>query len=371
MSIMNDKDFVTPFGLFSTIVVAVVGVGIFSYPRELSTIVGNDGWIVSIISGIISYLLLYIAYRALKANNYEKLYSILRKKFGLILGAILALLFIAYNLFSIGMGMRIFIEVIKMYLLQKTPTEFLIIITILVGSYLLRGEVDTLIKFNEISFWIMFIPIIFVLLFTLNRTDFTNILPLFSNGPIEYIKALGSTMFSFGGFTIAYLVIPFMKDKRKIRKTAVKSIIFITVFYAIIVVFTIAVFSKEQTKILLWPTITMIKSISIPGAFIERWEGVVMALWIIFYFTTFVNSYYLSADIIKDMFNLTDIKLSSILIVPFIYLIALYPENIAELYDMNSKVTPLLTLYSVVMLPLILFLGKCSGKKVKEGEIKK
>lgn len=368
---MNCKEFVTPFGLFSTIVVTIVGVGIFSYPRELSAIVGNEGWIVSILGGFVSYILIYIAYRSLKANNYDKLYSILRRKFGRIIGSILALLFIVYNVFSAAIGMRIFIEVIKMYLLERTPTEFLIIITILVGSYLLRGEVDTLVKFNEISFWIMFIPIIFVLLFTLNRTDFTNILPVFNNEPIQYIKAISTTIFSFGGIGIIYLLLPFMKDKKAINRASAKAISFVTTFYTIIVVFTLAVFSKEQTKVLLWPTITMIKSINIPGTFIERWEGVVMALWIIFYFTTFVNTYYLSADILKDMFVLNDVKLSSILIVPFVYLIALYPENIAELYDINSKIAPLLMLYALVVLPLILFFRRSSAGRVKEGEINK
>lgn len=371
MSIMKDKEFVTPFGLFSTIVVTVVGVGIFSYPRELSALVGNEGWIISIVSGVVSYLLIYMAYKALRANSYDKLYNILRRKFGRGIGSILALFFIIYNIFSVATGMRIFIEVIKMYLLQKTPTEFLLIITILVGSYLLRGEIDTLIKFNEISFWIMFVPIIFVLLFTLNRTDFTNILPVFNNSPIQYIWALNTSIFSFGGIGIIYTVLPFVKNKKGIKRAAFKGISFITIFYTLIVVFTLAVFSKEQTKILLWPTITMIKSISIPGAFIERWEGVVMALWVIFYFTTFVNSYYLSADILRDMFSLKDVKLSSVLIVPFIYLIALYPENIAELYDINSKVTPLLTLYSLVILPLILFFRRSSERRVEEGEIKK
>lgn len=363
---MKDKEFIAPYGLFTTIVVTVVGVGIFSYPRELATGVGTDGWIVTILSGIISYLLIYIAYKAMKNNDYNKFYGIVERNFGKIVGAGLALIFIIYNIFSVAIGMRIFIEVIKMYLLEKTPTEFLLLVTILVGSYLIRGEIDSLVKFNEISFWIMFTPIIVVLLFTLNRTDFTNIFPILNNSPYEYIRTIRSSLFSFGGIQIIYMLLPFMKNKKQIPKTALRSIIFITIFYVVIVIFTLAVFTKSQTKILLWPTITMIKSISIPGAFIERWEGVVMALWVVFYFTTFVNSYYLSSDIVKDMFRLSDIKLSSVLIIPFIYLIALYPENIAEVYDISSKVTPPLYLYSLVILPLILILRRPSKKRVVE-----
>lgn len=367
---MNNKEFITPYGLFATIVVTVIGVGVFSLPRDLTTNVNTDGWIITLISGGISYFLIYIALSVVENNKYNKFFNILELNFGKIIGSILALIFIIYNIFAVSIGMRVFIEVIKMYLLQRTPTEFLIIITILTGMYLVRGEVGSLIKFNEIAFWVMFLPIIFVILLTLNRTDFTNIFPVFNSAPDEYIKALRSTIYSFGGIEIIYLVLPFMKNKKSIAKVALKSIMFITLFYAIIIIFCLAVFAKEQTKILLWPTITLIKSINIPGAFIERWEGIIMALWVVFYFTTFVNSYYLSSDILKDMFNLHDIKLSSALIVPFIYAIALYPENIAELYDISNSILPYLVTFSSVLLPLILFLRKPSKKEVKEGGIK-
>lgn len=365
---MNNKEYVTPFGLFTTIVVTVIGVGIFSYPRELADVVGTDGWNVTIIAGIIIYLLIYISYKVIKANNYNKLYDILQSNFGSVIGTVLALVFIASNIFVISLGMRIFIEVIKMYLLEKTPTEFILIVTILTGTYLVRGEIDALIKFNELSFWIMFIPIIVILLLTLNRTDFTNILPVFNSTPLSYLRGLKTAAYSFAGIEIIYLILPFMKDRKSVPRVALKGIGFITIFYTIIVIFTLAIFSVHQSKVLLWPTITMIKSINIPGSFIERWEGIVMALWVIFYFTTFINMYYLSADIAKDAFRLQDIKLSSVLIVPFIYAIALYPENIAQLYDINNNITSLFLLFSLVILPLVLFLGKTSRKRVKEGE---
>jgi hypothetical protein len=128
-------------------------------------------------------------------------------------------------------------------------------------------------------------------------------------------------------------------------------------------------FGKEQNKILLWPTITMIKSIDIPGSFIERWEGIVMALWIVFYFTTFTNIYYLSADIVKDVFNLKDIKISSIIIIPFVYPVALYPENIPQVNYLNNTITPLFLTFSLLAVPLMLFWGKKLRQKRRQEEV--
>ena len=366
---MNNKEFITPFGVFTSIVVTVIGVGIFSYPRDVTSVVGTDGWLVTIIAGIVTCLLLYIAYRAVKLNNYNKLYNMLENNFGKILGKILALLFIASNILAISLGMRLFVEVIKMYLLQETPTEFIIIVIILTGSYLVRGEIDALVKFNEIGFWIMFLPIVVILLLTFNRTDFTNVLPVFDNNTVNYIKGLKTAAYSFGGIEIIYVMLPFLTNKKRISNIILKSVSFITIFYVAIIIFTLAMFGKEQNKILLWPTITMIKSIDIPGSFIERWEGIVMALWIVFYFTTFTNIYYLSADIVKDMFNLKDIKISSIIIIPFVYAVALYPENIAQLYYINNTITPIFLTFSLLAVPLMLFFGKKLRQKRRQEEV--
>ncbi|WP_243186807.1 GerAB/ArcD/ProY family transporter [Clostridium muellerianum] len=366
---MNNKNFITSYGLFSTIVAAIVGIGVFSYPRELASTVGNDGWIVTLLVGVICYGLAYLIYKVVKINNFNRFYNLMENNFGKIFGAVLSIIFAAYTIFSMSIGMRSFVEVIKMYLLENTPTEFLIMITIITGSYLIRGEIDNLVKFNEITFAIMFLPILLILLLTLNHLDFTNIFPMFMNTPVDYLKGINTAVYTFTGFELMYLFLPFVKNKAGVNKCILKSIGFVTIFYAIIVVFCISIFSKEQTKTLLWPTITMIKSINIPGAFIERWEGIVMAMWVIFYFTTFINYYYFSADIIKDVFRLKDVKLSILIIVPFIYGIAMYPQNISELYYIGRIGTRIFALYVLIILPLLLLLvNKLRGRREREVE---
>ncbi|WP_259473044.1 GerAB/ArcD/ProY family transporter [Clostridium estertheticum] len=368
---MADREKVEDFGLFTTIVVAIVGVGIFSAPREVINKVGSDAWIVTIICGIVISLLLYLIYKVMKRNNFEDLTSILQNNFGKLFGGIVAITFSIYSIFTVSLGMREFVEVIKLYLLRRTPTEFILMITILTGTYLVRGEIGDLIKFNEISFWVMFIPAFAVLILTVINADFTNLLPVLHNKPSEYFKASKYILFCFGGIEITYLVLPYVKNKKDCLGVLKKSVTFVTVFYLIIMIFVLAVFSKAQSKVLLWPTITMIKSLDIPDTFIEHWEGVVMAFWIFFYFTTFVNTYFFSCEIVKNVVKLKDTKLSSLLIMPIIYVIALYPKNIAEIYNLQFKTTPVLLtaiLLFVVLPILILIIGK--GKDRGRGESK-
>jgi spore germination protein (amino acid permease) len=363
---MKNKEFVTSYGLFSTIVVTVVGIGIFSYPRELANIVGTDAWLITLVLGLVTFFIMKIIWKVEKINNFSEFNVLVRSSLGNMFGNILLIGFAISQLLSISIGMRSFVEVIKMYLLEKTPTEFLIIVTIFCGTYLIRGEMRSLIKFNEIALWVMFVPIIFVLIFLLNMGDFTNIFPILHTPPIQYVKVMKYTAFSFGGFEIAYLVIPFLKDKKEGFKVITKSIAFIVVFYTVITIMVFAVFSKEQVRILIWPTITMIRSLDIPGTFIERWDGIVLALWIIFYLTTFVNGYYFSSQILKEAFKLEDIKVSSLLIVPFIYIIAMYPKDIGEVFYLGNTIMPILFIYNLIFLPLLLYMGSMSKRHRKE-----
>lgn len=365
---MKENGVISKYGLFSSIVVSVVGVGVFSYPSRMANIVGTDGWIVTIAAGAICFLFLNLIYRVVVKNSYATFYNILEANLGKLIGRVFGFVFCAYFIFLISFGMRIFSEVIKMYLLEQTPTEFILLIMILTGLYIVRSDIYALVKFNEIAAVAMFLPMILLLIFATRGGEFANVLPVLQAKPYEYIKALESAGFAFGGFEIAYLVMPYMKVREGVRKTMFNSILLITFFYVAVVILCLMFFSKEHTKTLLWPTITLIRAIVIPGAFVERWEGIVMALWVIFYFTTFINLFYFSGDIIKEALNLRDIKLSSILVTPIIYILALYPQNIAEVYDFSDKLTPYFTLFSFILLPVILLIAS-SFKRRRKNEV--
>lgn len=361
---MNEKlEFVGKYGLFSTIVVTVIGVGVFSYPNVMASDVGTDGWLVTIVAGFICFMSLYLMYKVVDKNGYITLYEIMENTVGKLLSKILALILAGYFIIEVSIGMRIFVEVIKMYLLEQTPTEFILVVMIFTGLYLVRGEITALVKFNEISFVIMFVPIIIVLVFSTRGGDISNVLPILQHSPKEYFSGLIDSAYSFAGFEIAFLILPFMKEKKIIKKTIMESMIFITIFYILVVILCLMFFTKDHTRDLLWPTITLIRAIVIPGSFIERWEGIVMTLWVLFYFTTFVNFYYFSGELVKKAFRLNDIKISSLILVPIIYLTALYPQNIAEVYSMSKKSTPFFITFSFIFIPVILLIIKGNRKK--------
>lgn len=352
---MKEKIRIEDYGIFVTLIITVLGINIFSYPRSVTKILNTEGWIATILAGIIAYYILVIIYKTVKINEFRGFNNLLESNFGKFLGKIIALIFAVYNIIFSAIGLRIFAEVIKMYLLEKTPTELIILLLILVGSSVVRGGISSIIKFNEVVFWCVVIPLGLSLLLTINNIDLTNVLPVFNNKPMQYIQGSLRSVFAFIGINIAYLIIPYAKNRDRLKKTFSKAIIFICICYIIVTIFSLGIFTKKEVQNLLWPTITMIKSIDIPEAFIERWDGVVMVFWILFFFTNFINMYFFSAEITGKAFNFLDVKLGSLIVTPLFYFIALIPENIAQVYEVKSMFLYKISSVLIIILPLIIY----------------
>jgi len=57
---MQDEFKISHYDLFISLIISIIGIKSFSYPREMANLVGTDGWFVTIISGIVIYLIVRV-----------------------------------------------------------------------------------------------------------------------------------------------------------------------------------------------------------------------------------------------------------------------------------------------------------------------
>ncbi|MEG1256456.1 GerAB/ArcD/ProY family transporter [Clostridium sp.] len=332
---MEKKGFIEEFALFASLSVSMIGVGIFYAPAIVSTYVGPDGWISAIITGIAICIILLCIHKLIKLNNYKDVTFILTDIYGGILGRVISFVYSMVIIVVLSLSLRVFCEVITMYLLVNTPTEVIIITFIFIGMYLSRGGLANVVHFNEIAFWVMFIPLAIILLLTLPEADFKNLLPIGTSSFKNYVMSSFEMLFLFNGFSIAFILIPYVRERNKVGKILKISSSFVGVFYCIIFVLVSATLSPTQTSDSIFPTITMLQSISSRSGILEKWDSLVMALWVIFYFTSFANIYYFASSILKDVFKIGDIRTASMIYVPIVYLATMFPENILEVRNLK------------------------------------
>lgn len=332
---MKDKSFIREFGFFASLVVSMLGIGVFYSPTVVAKYVNAGGWIVAIITGIIIFFIMYVIYSLMKSNDYDDLVIILKNIYGGVLGRVISLVYSIMMIIALAISLRVFSEVITMFLLPNTPTEVILVTLIFIGMYLTRGGLVNVVHFNEIAFWIMIIPMIASFLLTLSITDFTNLLPVFTASPKRYMQGTFELLFLMNGFSMAFILIPYVKEKEKVPKILRRSSTFLAVFYGITFILVGAALSVGQVRNNIFPTITMLQSVTSRSGFLERWDSLIMAIWVIFYFTAFANTYYFSSYIVKHVFNIKDIKIASIIFIPIVYIAALFPDSVVDVRNIN------------------------------------
>lgn len=335
---IKNNDIISPYQVAMIIIMTVISVGVFSIAADAAKAAGTDGWIMVLIAGLVNIPAIMIIVKLNAAFPGKTFAEYSPKIIGVVPGKILTLLFAVYLLLVIAYVTRSFTEVIKMFLLFRTPTEVIMLSLILVCTYIVRGGAECIGRINELTFPIIFIPFFIVLAFGLPNLDYSNLLPVFQTPAAKMAAAVPSLLFSYGGIELSLFYIGFMKNPKKAYKPAVFAVLFITMFLTVITVLCMAAFGPEATQQFLWPLVSYIRAISLPGLFIERLDGVILSLWMLTVFTTMVSSYFVVGYAISRVVGTKEQKQYILPLSIVIYYLALQPDSLATLYTWGGRV---------------------------------
>lgn len=351
--IPND-DKISTYQLGVLIFNIILGVGIFSFPAGLAEAVENDAWIVGILSGFINLIFIYFMCKI--GNKYADLGLIgtIRKVFGNVLGTIIAIPALVYFVVFGAIAMRIFAETVKVYLLNNTPLEFIILPLMFLAVFLVRSGIEPISRFFEIVTPIIAIVMIYLIIVALPKSDFSNLRPYMTHPVSAYVEGLRSGAFSFAGFEVLLIIFPFLRKPKKAFKASVVTMLLITVLYTIMTVLCLTRLGAKETAAQIYPTVTLIKVSQVPGGFIERQEGVLLAIWVIFVYTTIVGMIYASSVIAGDILYQRERKHAVSILIPILYVLSLFGENVAELGKLADMLNITFGAYTIAVLPIIL-----------------
>lgn len=353
---IRNNDTISPYQIAMLIIMSVISVGAFSIASDAAEAAGTDGWIVVILTGALNILAVLIIVNLNSRFPGKTFAEYSQIIVGTFLGKLLTLLFAVYLLFIIAYVTRAFTEVIKMFLLFRTPTEVIMLSLILVCTYIVRGGAECIGRINELVFPLLFIPFFIILFFGFPLMDFSNLLPILQTPADKMLTAIPALTFSFGGIELALFYIGFMKHPKKAYKPAVIAVLFITFFLVMVTVFCIAAFGKNATTQFLWPLISYIRAISLPGLFIERLDGIILPLWMLTVFTTIVSSYFIVSYSISKVAGTKEQKQYVLPLAIVIYYFALQPDSLAQLYEWGAVIFPYAIAAFLYGIPVILLL---------------
>jgi len=363
----RNNDAIMSNQMYSILVTNIIGIGILSLPRVLAEKAGPDSLIVltagSVLFIIIALLMQMLVRKFPRKTIIEISDYLLFKPMGIIIG----LLYIVYLILITSLEIRAFGEITKNFLLINTPIEVIIISFLLTIVYVVRSGIESIARLSVIVLPLSVFPSIIVMFVAIPDLDLTYFLPILRTPLPDLIKAVPQVFFSFLGFEFIVLLGYFVKDTKNLKRTAVSSITFVSVVYFIFTAITISRFGIEENKNLIWPVVTLFKSVKLPGTLLESVEVVIMSTWLLSIFMTVAIAYYAATFLISRIFKSREHNYLALFFLPLMYGLSLIPENIAEVYDYLDTFSNFFGVIMAFILPILLLLISFVRKKPKKG----
>ncbi|WP_413362785.1 GerAB/ArcD/ProY family transporter [Lysinibacillus sp. 3P01SB] len=338
---MKSSDVVTPVQLAVTIISTMIGVSLLGIPNFVTEKVGTAAPLSSVLGvlmgglGILAITLLGRRFPKQTLIGYNQ--KILGKK----LGNFFSIVIILFFLILMGVETRHFAEVIVGSLLPDTPISISIFFMIFLCASISFLSVSTFVYIHFFYLPFIIIPLLIILLPSIKNITFYHLFPitghdvsigmLFSGG-MNVTQAISN-------FMVIAMLIPFMKNPKKCVKSGIWGYVIGSLFFIMTITIALAVFGPEEMKHLLWPTLILGQMVQIPGDVLSRVDAILLIAWIFAVFTTLFSYYFLYVRGVAELVRSSKYRLISSLGFPFVFIVALLPKDIYEVYYYVLEVT--------------------------------
>lgn len=264
---------------------------------------GQDAWTAVLLCSLGIHLVILMMYSVLNRHQTD-LMNIHLLLFGKWIGRLLNLIFIVYFLFVTVYQVRLFIELIQVWVFPELQTWSLALVLLIVAYYIISCGFRVIVGICTFSLInnILFITIFFMIPYF----HFNNLLPVMSHSPREIFEASKELTSSYMGIEMILFCYPFIKTPDKSQKWAHWGVLSMTLIYVVEVIFAVITYKSEQLSNEVWPGLTKYKFIQFP--FVERFEFIGSSATILRLFPVICLCIWVSGRIMKFTFSVRQIK---------------------------------------------------------------
>ncbi|MED4584438.1 spore germination protein [Brevibacillus choshinensis] len=353
--IASKKNLLTTSQAAVIVINLTLGSGILTLPRSsVEKVHTPDVWITVILGGLIAMLAGVIIVKLCQRFPQKTFFEYVLDIAGKWLGTVFGLLIICYFLMTAALQVRTMTEVTTFYLLEGTPSWAIMMAFMWVSFYLVTGGIQPIARLYEIILPITVLFFLLVSFLSLKIFEIDYLRPVLGLGIQPVFAGLKTTALTYTGFEIMLILCAFMKTPNKATKAVLVGISLPLVFYLITVVIVVGAFSIDGVVTRTWPTIDLIRSFEMTGILFERFESLLLVLWIMQIFSSFSIAYYAASLGLSQIFG-QKIRRFQYGLLPLLYIIAMTPKDLNQVFALGNMVgNAALFLFGV--LPLFLLI---------------
>ncbi|MCD5324817.1 MULTISPECIES: GerAB/ArcD/ProY family transporter [Pontibacillus] len=296
-----ENEMITRRQYFFFIIQTLIGVGVLTLPYNLHQVAKQDGWISLLISGVIIQLVLILMWALARRFPQQHLFEYIPSIVGKFFGGFLNFLLILYSLAVAGVILLLFDEMIRTWLLPKTPYWIISLMFIALGIYLVSGKIKVMARLYV--FVSLLLPILVVLLlYAAKDGQWVYMLPIGESGLPSILKGVYQSSLSMLGYLIVLLLFPYTKGTPK-QKLGTISLAngFVVFFYFLTVFLSFIYFGTEEMKYVSEPVLYMLKAVELP--IISRIDMFFISIWIVSVATTLCSYLLLASKGVTQVFS--------------------------------------------------------------------
>lgn len=353
------RDRLESVSIMAIVVHGMIGIRLLTLPRDVVQHAGTDAWISMLLASVITFITGYAFYWIGLKYPGLNFSQINEKVLGKFLGKFCLVVIGVYTLSSTAMLTRDFADTMDIFLLDFTPDWVIIIIIISACTYCVSAGVKTLSTVFDITFPLILITVIALLGLSTSAADPKNLLPVFQKGAVPVLKGTLEIIDPVLTTGVVGYLLPYFIKPESIKKWMFIGITIGSLIYLIIITLCIMVFGSNEVKYLVFPTLTLTKSIQLTVQIFERAESMLMVAWIPITFTTLVEFYFVSVLNFKALFNIKKDRAIIYALAPISVILALLPGPITSVFrylSYNAALAQVLNLIYIPLFTLVVFI---------------
>ncbi|WP_246880346.1 GerAB/ArcD/ProY family transporter [Sporosarcina sp. 6E9] len=343
------------FYLIFIIVGIQVGVGILGVPRYIFAVAHQDAWVSIIIA--FAYMLIVTWAMFIILNKYENadIFGIQVDIFGRWIGKLLGTIYLLFFMVEFLSVLLNYIEIVQVFIFPTITTFIMGLLLLLLVIYSVQGGIRVVV--GTVFIFSLLSPWIFLLLYDpISRMEVTHFFPMFDASFTELLKGARSTIYTFLGLEIIFVIYPFIDNKKDAKLPSYIGISISALLVLSTTIISLGYFSPNDFNLITWPVLSLFKSVSF--SFMERFDYFIIAEWMMVTIPTMVLLMWMITHGAKRLYAIPEN--TTLYVVSILSLIVCTVLNrdfeIRKVSDIvNVMGFWIVFIYPLLLLPIVLF----------------
>jgi len=313
-------------------------------------------WLSSALAGVLFYSAAYLMIRLAEQFPEETIGEYIPRLVGKKFGAIIFLVFIAVLLVNIINCTIALTTLSSIFLFDRTPHGFLVIVLLIAVVYCVMQNWGTILRVIQILVFAVPMLFMFYSLIFLNFEPL-NLLPLWPDNFIGILQGVADHTEYYPGYESLLVFLPLAsRGKVSFTRTVGWGFLVIGTIYVLgDIVFIGAVTAKTGASVQ-YPVIYAMKSVELPGTFIERLENYMIMFFIPVTYISMVLSYFTLAEGCRKYLRYNDHRIFIPVFFPLIFFISSFVDTPERQMVFQHFSMFIVLFFSFAIIPILLFL---------------